>query len=196
MSHRTHSSEFPNANFELHDGAIWITADLRGRLKPIVRPRPPTPAPAATPAQPMLAVVTTPAEPVLEVKLEAPTDDFPRLLDAMVGVLLDAGATRAAAGLRALLEEGEVDEATFGDVMLGGAVAKHGSRVSLTSGGLTTARAWRSVLGGQSDDLSSCESTLDSWCAELLSSLSGKPAEELRKALRRRGVAAFGLLAA
>jgi hypothetical protein len=176
MPHPTHTSEFPNANFELHDGAIWITKELRGRAKLVVRP---APAPSAQP------------EPVA-----ATADDFPRLVEAMVSVLLEAGATRAAAGIQLLLEHGEVDESTFGDVLVGGALVKQGSRIALTSGGLTTARAWRSLLGGASDDLSSCESTLDAWCAELLSNVSGKPVDDLRKALRRRGVAAFGLLAA
>jgi hypothetical protein len=187
MPHRTHSSEFPNANFDLHDGAIWITSGLVGRPKPTVRPRPPVAAPKRQAPSPSLVVV----EPTREV-----TDDFPRLLEAMVSVLLEAGATRAAAGVRALLEEGEVDESTFGDVAEGGSLVKNGSRIALTSGGLTTVRAWRSLLGGESDDLSSCESTLDAWCADLLSGLSGKSADDLRKALRRRGVAAFGLLAA
>jgi hypothetical protein len=187
MPYRTHSSEFPNANFELHDGAIWVTNGVLGRPKPTVRPRPTVAAPKAqTPSASSVVVETKP-----EV-----TDDFPRLLDAMVGVLLEAGATRAAAGVRKLLDEGEVDESTFGDVAMGGPLVKNGSRIALTSGGLMTARAWRSLLGGESDDLSSCESTLDAWCAELLSGLSGKSAEDMRKALRRRGVAAFGLLAA
>lgn len=192
MPPRTHSSEFPNANFELHDGAIWVTNSIGARPKAIVRPQPPPP-----PREQAVKLVAPPVEPAVVVEAKPDVvDDFPRLLDAMVGVLLDAGATRAAAGLRALLEEGEVDGSTFGDVSLGGSLVKQGSRIALSSAGLTNARAWRSLLGGASDDLSSCETTLDSWCAELLSNLSGKSAEDLRKALRRRGVAAFGLLAA
>jgi len=184
MPHRTESSEFPNANFELHDGAIWITKELGGLPKPIVRPRASQPDPKPVPIIPIV-------EPVAE-----PEDEFPRLLDAMVGALLEAGATRAAASVRLLLETGEVDASAFDEVALGDTLVKQGSRITLSADGLVTARAWRSVLGGASDDLSSCESTLDTWCAELLAGLSGKSVEELRKSLRRRGVAAFGLLAA
>lgn len=189
MPHRTHSSEFPNANFDLHDGAIWITKEPRGRAKAIVRP------PSSKPTAPKLVVVEAKPEPA-PVPVSTAVDDFPRLVEAMVSVLLEAGATRAAAGVRLLLEEGEVDESTFGDVATGGSLVKNASRIALTSSGLTTARSWRKLLGGESDDLSSCESTLDAWCADLLAGLCGKPADELRKALRRRGVAAFGLLAA
>lgn len=192
MPPRTHSSEFPNANFDLHDGAIWVTNTIGARPKAIVRPKT-----LRETTVPLLVVAPAPAvEPVVEATPDS-VDDFPRLVDAMMGVLLDAGATRAAAGLRMLLDEGDVDASTLGDIAVGGgALVKQGSRIALSSEGLTTARAWRSLLGGASDDLSSCASTLDTWCAELLSALSGKSADDLRKALRSRGVAAFGLLAA
>jgi hypothetical protein len=56
------------------------------------------------------------------------------------------------------------------------------------------------VLDGSSADLSACGSTtLDVWGAELLDALLSIPrerADDLRRALRQRGVAAFGMLAA
>jgi hypothetical protein len=62
-----------------------------------------------------------------------------------------------------------------------------------------TIGAWRAVLKGVSEDLSACGAqTLDRWAAELLATALGLPAgrvEELRRELRRRGVAAFGMLA-
>jgi hypothetical protein len=62
-----------------------------------------------------------------------------------------------------------------------------------------TSSAWRSVLSGATDDLSSCgTTTLDRFGAELLAALLEVPksrVEELRRELRRRGVAAFGMIA-
>jgi hypothetical protein len=60
--------------------------------------------------------------------------------------------------------------------------------------------AWSAVLSGSSDDLSACgATTLDSFGAELLAALLGVPkgrAEELRRELRKAGIAAFGVLEA
>jgi hypothetical protein len=200
MSFRTLSSEFPNANFELHDGAIWISARPAGRAKAVVRPRrteaikkleplelepllPTTPEPAVKPV-PVLAVESPGPE------APPPSDDFPRLVEALVSVLLEAGATRAAASVKILLEGGAIQEPILQ------ALEKNECGFELATTERETARTWRAILGGHSDDLSSCENTLDTWCAELCARLSGKPAEDLRKALRRHGIAAFGLLAA
>ncbi|MBK7578722.1 MAG: hypothetical protein IPI67_00835 [Myxococcales bacterium] len=112
------------------------------------------------------------------------------------------GATRAAAVLPAFLTDQLVAIETLGApacarlVESGHAISSDGGiRMSDTLG--VTARAWRRVLSGESEDLSSCEATLDGWCAELLAALSGAPerASEVRRELRRFGVAAFGLLA-
>jgi hypothetical protein len=58
-----------------------------------------------------------------------------------------------------------------------------------------TARAWRGVLSGASDDFSACgTSTLDEWAVELLAGFD--PSSDRRttkKELRRQGVAAFGM---
>ena len=63
---------------------------------------------------------------------------------------------------------------------------------------LETSAAWRRVLGGQSHDLSACgTTTLDSWSADLLAAALGQSpdkAKHLRRALRRLGVAAFGII--
>ncbi|RYZ02840.1 MAG: hypothetical protein EOO73_30105 [Myxococcales bacterium] len=60
--------------------------------------------------------------------------------------------------------------------------------------------AWSAVLSGSSNDLSACGSTtLDTFGAQLLAALLTVPggrAEELRRELRRDGIAAFGVLEA
>jgi len=61
----------------------------------------------------------------------------------------------------------------------------------------STSTAWQSVLRGESGDLSACgESTLDNWTADLIARLVANPdqAPTIRRDLRRRGIAAFGML--
>jgi hypothetical protein len=111
---------------------------------------------------------------------------FDSFVEALVAVLLSGGATRAAAALPALLRSGRIEEALADVPLLRSAELR------------TTLEAWRAVLAGTSSDLSTCgASTLDRWAAELLAVVLGAPAarvEDLRRDLRRRGVAAFGML--
>jgi hypothetical protein len=61
----------------------------------------------------------------------------------------------------------------------------------------STRIAWQSILRGESGDLSACgESTLDTWTADLVARLIAHPdkAQTIRRDLRRRGIAAFGML--
>jgi hypothetical protein len=55
------------------------------------------------------------------------------------------------------------------------------------------------VLDGTGGDLAGCGSaTLDAWSAELLAALTNAPraeVPELKRELRRAGIAAFGMLA-
>src|SRR5687768_4830889 len=91
MSLRTLSSEFPNANFELHEGAIWISSRPQGRVKAVVRP---TRTQTARKLEPLkLDLEPAPPAPAPEPAAPAPvpSDDFPRLVEALVGVLLEAG---------------------------------------------------------------------------------------------------------
>jgi hypothetical protein len=62
-----------------------------------------------------------------------------------------------------------------------------------------TAAAWRAVLRGEVDDISTCGSAmLDEWAADVVARAIGAPgrAAQLRRELRARGVCAFGLIAA
>jgi hypothetical protein len=57
--------------------------------------------------------------------------------------------------------------------------------------------AWESILRGEAGDLSACgEATLDSWTADVVARLVAHPdrAATIRRDLRRRGIAAFGML--
>jgi hypothetical protein len=61
----------------------------------------------------------------------------------------------------------------------------------------TAAAAWQAILRGESEDFSACgATTLDEWSSMLVAVALGEPAraDSLRRELRRRGVAAFGLI--
>jgi len=120
----------------------------------------------------------------------------------MVRVALATGGTRAAAELPRLLGSAEVSASlgatTLATLRMRGMVARD---ADVTAPQFRAhAIAWRDVLRGESGDLAACgETTLDQWAAALLTALLGWPerrADELRRALRREGVAAFGLLEA
>ena len=58
-------------------------------------------------------------------------------------------------------------------------------------------RGWRAILRGESDDLEPCGAlSLDEWAADLLARLCQKvsKAQVLRRELRSRGIAAYGLV--
>lgn len=60
------------------------------------------------------------------------------------------------------------------------------------------AAAWAAILRGDSEDFSVCSTPLDEWAAGTVAGILGAPhkAAQLRRELRARGVAAFGLIPA
>jgi hypothetical protein len=147
---------------------------------------PPTPEPLQAEAEPV------PAEP----------DAYTAYVDALVSVALAAGATRAAATLPALLGSGALDVTAFSDdvqkALIGaGVVERSGDGLALRAAFASTASAWRNVLRGETNDLSACgTTTLDSWSADLLRAFGVGGSKDVRRELRGRGVAAFGMLVA
>ena len=148
-------------------------------------------------------------EPVAEPESLEPSRDAPSstgfvaFVRALSDILAARGATRAAANIGALLGMDRLACDAFDAETKQTLVAR--AIVDAKSGRPTpefsmVSRAWRDVLDGTGGDLSACGSaTLDVFGAELLGALLGVPsgrADELRRALRQRGVAAFGMLAA
>jgi hypothetical protein len=153
-------------------------------------------------AEPIIEAVTL-AEPAVETQAHdeaLPASGFEAFVAALASILAERGATRAAANIGALLGKARLSRDAF-EPATKKALAARGY-VDAKSGRPTpefsvVAHAWREVLDGTSADLSACGSaTLDVWGAELLSTLLGSQPDELRRALRQRGVAAFGMLAA
>jgi hypothetical protein len=125
-----------------------------------------------------------------------PCDHF---VQALVGAAQALGATRAAALVPVLVHEGRLDgltEETCATLCARGFLEKDGA---LSPSFSATLGAWLDVVRGKTADLGACGSaTLDTWAAELLCALAGAPrarAGDFRRELRRRGVAAFGLIA-
>lgn len=166
----TACSELPNDNLDLHAGAVFVPRTTTGRPRAVSRP------PRAAPPPP------------------PPPEAFGQLVSLLVKVALGSGATRAAAVLPDFLAGQAVDL----PIAESSVAVKSERGFVMSDSAARAASAWRAVLNGQSDDLSSCEETLDAWCADVVAALSGTPARsnELRRELRRFGVAAFGLLAA
>jgi hypothetical protein len=210
---RRAASEFPNDNPELHDGLVWVCPEPRGRALPTLRMRPPEgplpkvlrpiwdlqlPEPQPQP-EPELS---SPELPALHLEPSAPDSPFDRFTAAISRVAMGRGATRAGAAAIALLTTGRVGPESLSPTLLDALVRR---RILVAGTGHVTAdfaaatRAWRAVLEGTDGDLSACGSTLlDAWAAELLACvMGGLPSDvaELKRELRREGVAAFGLLA-
>lgn len=121
---------------------------------------------------------------------------------ALSGALLAQGATRSAALVSRLLRlEPLLADDAAKDVWL-----SLQSRGYLDDNGRYSPKyrelcgAWSALLQGASQDFSACgTTTLDRFGADLLAALLAVPAsraEELRRELRKAGIAAFGVLAA
>jgi hypothetical protein len=131
-------------------------------------------------------------------------DPFATFVCTLVEVASEAGCEKAAAILPALLDEGRVVAGVL-SVTVTDALLSNGLLVS-TPAGLVggesfrqTAAAWRAVLRGDSEDFSACGTRmLDEWAADLVAALVAAPSksERLRRELRMRGIAAFGLVLA
>ena len=93
--------------------------------------------------------------------------------------------------LRTLAEAAEACGEADGDDVL---IARFES--ALRSDGVAT--AWAAIVRGESEDFSACSTPLDEWAAGTVAGILGAPhkAAQLRRELRARGVAAFGLIQA
>lgn len=220
------ASEFPNDNSEISGGAIWVCEELTGPATLEVQPYAPVEsvpfvlmfdedegAVADGPIEIELApesgkvevhvALTTETETETEVQTElevAPA--FAHFESALVTALLAQGATRSAALLPRLLRlEPLPADGLAKDVQL-----TLQSRGYLESNARYSAKyrelcaAWTAVLRGESQDFAACgTTTLDRFGADLVAALLAVPttrADELRRGLRKAGIAAFGVLQA
>lgn len=218
------ASEFPNDNPELHDGAIWVCLEPCGALQvetPAREDRPSMVLPAGTHLHEEGALPSL-AELVRDVGLDveddivieeleffdpparSAVDPFSAFVATLADVARGAGDARAAAVLPGLLCDGLLDGGAISpsavDALREGGCLEEGERGLSASASLRgVAAAWCRVLRGESDDISACgAATLDEWAADVLARVLGATgrAAILRRELRSRGIAAFGLLEA
>jgi hypothetical protein len=154
---------------------------------------PPDPGPELAPEPP----ASEPEPPLAE-------DPFAEYVQAVVEVVLESGSTRVAAALPGLLSGTTAGIDVFDrgaiDRLIAHGLADQGASGIVTSANFrTTVGVWQRVLRGEPADLSECGSAmLDQWTADFVATLVGAPAsrsDDLRRQLRRKGVAAFGMLA-
>ena len=129
----------------------------------------------------------------------ASDDPYTILLSTLVDVALGAGSPYVASVLPALLFEGRLEDGMPGEVLQALAEANIASGAALSPAFVAQMNAWRAILLGTSDDFGACGAAmLDEWAADLVARLLGAPsrATALRRELRSRGVAAFGLVEA
>ncbi len=136
---------------------------------------------------------------------EAPTEDpFAALMRVLEDVARAAEGTeeivqcvRALLGATRLDPEG-LSAARTEALVSGGLVERTERGIARAEGFSRQVIGWQGVLRGESEDFAACGAAmLDEWCAQLLARATGNPsrAEGFRRELRRRGVAAFGLVA-
>lgn len=127
----------------------------------------------------------------------APDDPFTLLVCTLADVAIGAGSPYVASLLPALLLDGRLPEPLSESLADTLRAAGIWDGAEVTPSFIAVTRAWSAILHGTSDDFSACgPSMLDEWAANLLACLLGAPANafSLRKELRSRGVAAFGLV--
>jgi len=213
MDPKSFASEFPNDNPALHGGVRWVCVEVTGPAVALTEPACAVVTEVGVELEveavgAVDAIVIEDLEPLASEGLEivetsvlppAPDDPFTILVCTLADVAVGAGAPYVASVLPALLLEGRLDEAVPGEaaaaLRAAGIVDAEGV---VTEGFGARTRAWRSLLRGTSDDFDACGGVmLDEWAADLLARLLGAPARAtlLRRDLRERGVAAFGLAA-
>jgi hypothetical protein len=218
-------SEFPNDNTALHLGAVWVCEELLGPVRPIpvvaeavVEIEAPVEAEVQVAVDPAVAVeaapepVTLPTPPVLEadddsddieivdeIAMDDAIDEMPEPPAASepppaedpfgtLVRLLEDMARGASAGEKAIA----ILRAILGRERLGDDAAPEHATLRAQAAG------WQALLRNESEDFEACgPSPLDEWSATVLARALGEPSrvDSLRRELRRRGVAAFGLVA-
>jgi hypothetical protein len=134
-----------------------------------------------------------------------PASDFDRFVQSVVQVAMSRGESRTAAVLQQLLTQGAALDLEFAEgarsaLVERGFLVRTATKLRATARLETVLAGWRSALSGGEEGLQTfCDETLDEWASQLLGAcLACEPGETelLRRQLRKRGVAAFGMRAA
>jgi len=209
-SFRPSAAEFPHDNPRFDRCAMWIGSSLcwlaapepeaevevqieevAGPIETAIEELPPIAIEAST------STATSTPTPTLTTT-DDPVTTFVR---AVTEVALAHGAADTAAHIEALFHLGapapDLSPAAEAALVAGNILESSDDGMRATPWFASTSTAWQSILRGESGDLSACgESTLDNWAADLIARLVANPdkAPTIRRDLRRRGIAAFGML--
>ena len=191
---------------ELSGGAVSVAVHTSEPSAAAVVEAPPVIEAAVAEAEPVIETTVVEAPPVIEAAASAaeaaPAPAFAHFESALSAALMAQGASRSAALLPRLLRLEPLPADGLGkDVLLTlqsrGYLDGH-ARYSQKFRDLCG--AWSAVLTGSSQDFAACgTTTLDRFGADLLAALLAVPAtrsDELRRELRKAGIAAFGVLEA
>jgi hypothetical protein len=208
------SAEFPNDNSELHQGTIWMCVDLCG------------PAEAHYPEALDDDLALEPIEIVESIELEGPIEIVPAPVELTPASLQPARVplellVASTDGTDFFPPETMVDEPgrvaplvstappaldnpfdaflqTLSDVACDSGQMLAASEIGASLASDPIAVAWKGILSGESEDFALCSTPLDEWAAASLARVLQAPhkAAQLRRELRARGVAAFGLVEA
>lgn len=136
---------------------------------------------------------------------DAPPDGaFGQVLRSVREVLEAYGAVASARAVvpfavHGVISKRSLPETVCAELIRSGLAEVHGEDLRASAWLGRAVSGWRGVLSGECSDLSVCgETTLDRFAAQLGAALLGTSSrtDELRRELRRKGVAAFGVLAA
>jgi hypothetical protein len=137
----------------------------------------------------------------------APADAFAQFVAALADVVLSLGAgDEGVACLEALFGRARFEGMVPGEraaeaLVTGGVIAPCARGFTRSSAFTTKVLAWQGILLGESEDFSLPDGgalePLDEWAADLVARIVGPPSrvDGIRRDLRRRGIAAFGLVA-
>ncbi len=217
---RPSAAEFPHDNPLFDRCALWDASALEFALpapEPTIEVVTQVVAEAACESEPAVDVaqpVELDAAPEAETAAETETvtvdtssdslepDPIAAFVTAVTEVALAHGPADAAGHIESLFTFGTLDPEALSEtaqaaLFEGKILVRTDEGVRPTESFAMTRMAWQSILRGESGDLSACgDSTLDTWTADLVARLIAHPdkAQTIRRDLRRRGIAAFGML--
>lgn len=183
--------------FEIEDG---LDEDLAGDDAIVVEELPPLDETAYLEGSAVVEIAAMSTGADLSTQLPPASDDpFLVFLSTLTDVALGADSPHVASVLAPLLLDGRLEHALPAEAAQALAEANVVRGTDVTPAFVAQTHAWRAILLGTSDDFAACGGAmLDEWAADLLARLLGAPsrATALRRELRSRGVAAFGLVEA
>jgi hypothetical protein len=199
---RPGAAEFPHENPLINRGVLWVGSAMCSVPPASTFIIPPPIEPPSTSAAPGATTPTGVPDALL-----GPTAHDERI-DTFVRAIADVarahGAAESAAHAESLFKFGTPAPLALSPDAR--AALLDGNILEATDGGVhatawfaSTSSAWQRMLRGEEGNLAVCgESTLDGWTADLIARLVAKPAmaSTIRRDLRRRGIAAFGMLEA